>query len=727
MVHPSDNLTTSQRQSSDVGPADDSVVIARLCEEYCQLRNAGAAVSVSEFASRYPGVHVPLLNALNALELLGSFQPGDEQYDTTAAPSEIAGCQVIREIGRGGMGIVYEARHPTVSRQLAIKLLINRRGLRESFRERFRREAEATSRLTHPNIVPFIDCGEHEGTPFISMLFVDGESLDHLLDRYWDNQQDHSGNSRKQIVGVDFQSIARMGAAIASALAHAHMKGAIHRDIKPANLILDSQNKVWVADFGLAKLRDEDDDLSKTGDMIGTPRYMAPEQIRGVADERSDIYSLGITLWELATGCRAWDTADSSAMIAAKSAMQLPRIREVHPDVPISLARIIDKCCSTKPRKRFRSAEQLRSALSEFADGAISEADDVSPSRAAVTMVCLVVCILFSALATRGFMAAENSGIDANAAASAESAPISHAGKITQISMSEGRISVPDLRLTANNPEGKPFYWRLANTMDAEHFLVQQLAGTICFASSPSVDQPLDEDADNVYELEFTATQSLAPSVRIVIANQSQLQLLDPIFRTTASLRLPGNLHTITAIGKSQFLHTHVGNDGSIALFRTNSHSNPPSSMLLNSRCGISPFIRDLAAMGNGEFVALENSKDGFGLRRLTLNSNNEFQEGGLIRNLNFARNPVGIALLSDSDLLVLDRGSDGTSLRLFEAAISGESIVSSQELPTGWTCDSRIHGIVSWQGPVSKTSSAGIRRLVRIKVEAAGEESTLR
>ena len=149
--------------------------------------------------------------------------------------------------------------------------------------------------------------------------------------------------------------------------------------------------------------------------------------------------------------------------------------------------------------------------------------------------------------------------------------------------------------------------------------------------------------------------------------------------------------------------------------------------MLLNSKCGISPFIRDLAAAGNGEFVALEKSKDGFGLRRLTLNSTNEFQEGGLIRKFDFAQNPVGIALLSDSDLLVLDRGSDGTSLRLFEAAILGETIVSCQKLPTGWTCDSRIHGIVSWLGPVSTTSTAQARRLVQIKVEAATGDSTLR
>lgn len=117
-----------------------------------------------------------------------------------------------------------------------------------------------------------------------------------------------------QLIGpdADFQRLAKLGADVASALAHAHAGGTIHRDIKPGNLILSNKGKIWVTDFGLAKIRDDESDLSRTGDVIGTPRFMAPEQLRGLCDERSDIYSLGITLYEMALGTRTWDSLNTA-------------------------------------------------------------------------------------------------------------------------------------------------------------------------------------------------------------------------------------------------------------------------------------------------------------------------------------------------------------------------------------------------------------------------------
>ena len=137
------------------------------------------------------------------------------------------------------------------------------------------------------------------------MHYIDGQSLDHILEKVWQSVERDSCDGTAvadSMAACDFQGIAKLGADVASAMQQAHLQGTIHRDIKPANMILDKSGKIWVTDFGLAKLRDEESDLSRTGDLIGTPRYMAQEQIRGMADGRSDIYALGVTLYELASG-----------------------------------------------------------------------------------------------------------------------------------------------------------------------------------------------------------------------------------------------------------------------------------------------------------------------------------------------------------------------------------------------------------------------------------------
>lgn len=724
MAEPSDNSTPSLDLHPQDSLRDSSVIIAELCEEFGRRRQNGDAVSVSEFAAEYPEVSTALQQALTAMELLGSFQPTPRRFDTTAMPTSIAGCEVVREIGRGGMGIVYEARHPTVSRRLAIKLLNNRPGLKNAFRERFRREAEAASRLTHPSIVPFIDCGEHDGTPFISMLFVEGESLDHLLERHWENRPCESANAGDKLVGKDFRAIAQIGAHTASALAHAHQQNTIHRDIKPANLILGTGNKLWVADFGLAKLRDQDDGLSRTGDMIGTPRYMAPEQVRGVSDERSDIYSLGVTLWELATGCRAWDIAGGGELMAAKSAMQLPGVRETNPDVPLSLARIIDKCCQSKPRNRFQTAAQLEAALFSFANADANQAPDVSSSRAALIMTCLLAVMLLVAVLTVGYKKAVAPQPAIARASTLAAVPITYADQVTEISMIEGTVAVPDLRLTVSNPEGQPYRWQLSKTKDYRHFLSQKIAGTLCFAKPPLFDLPRDENADNVYELEFESTQASRPRVMILVETETGLELLDPVSKIRTQTLLPGNLFAAGSSDGTQFLHVHKANDGSVSFFESAILGGVSDSVLLSSKCLLSPFVVDIAATQSDELIALEKSQHGFELRRLLRNSDNQLYPAGTAQKLHFVKNPVGISLLSDNDLLVLDRSTDGASLELFEVAITADGVVSYEELPTGWACDYRIRGMVSWldNTPFSSLDfgQGPERRSVRITVESA-------
>ncbi len=204
-----------------------------------------------------------------------------------------------REIGSGGMGVVYEATQSPFSQKFAVKVLKPKHFRSSHLESRFIREAQAASQLHHPNIVPAKYYGTEANQSFLVMPMIDGVGLDKLI------LADPSVDPRLYLlfeeICNDWKRIAGLGAQVASALAHAHSKGTIHRDIKPSNLILALDGKVWVTDFGLAKLCDEDSNLSRTGGMIGTPQFMAPEQSVGAADERSDIFGLGITLYDIVT------------------------------------------------------------------------------------------------------------------------------------------------------------------------------------------------------------------------------------------------------------------------------------------------------------------------------------------------------------------------------------------------------------------------------------------
>ena len=375
-----------------------------LLEEFIKLLRSGQGVPVREFAKRFPEHAERITADFPALLMAEGIKPrvavspaATEGSNSQESVELLAGYRVIRQIGQGGMGIVYEAEHPRLSRRLAVKVLPGHKR-NKNLVERFRREAEAASRLNHPNIVPVFDFGEHNGVPYIAMPLVEGRSLDQLLEEYrlvnrssaetacsaglltmvtntpWNQTGKASGQSLDfpgSLIGpeADFRKLAALGAEVAEALAHAHEHGTIHRDIKPGNLILDKEGKIWVTDFGLAKVRDDDSDLSRTGDVIGTPRFMSPEQLRGHCDERSDVYSLGITLYEMASGVRAWDSLNSAQLLRVRASAELPELSEQAPFVPRALADIIMKACSSRPEDRYQTAQELRVVLTRFAHG----------------------------------------------------------------------------------------------------------------------------------------------------------------------------------------------------------------------------------------------------------------------------------------------------------------------------------------------------------------------
>ena len=372
-----------------------------LLDEFIKLLRSGQGIPVREFAKRYPEYAERITADFPALLMAEGIKPRvavssvvSKSGDPLEAVELLAGYRVIRQIGQGGMGIVYEAEHPRLSRRLAVKVLPGHKR-NKNLVDRFRREAEAASRLNHPNIVPVFDFGEHNGVPYIAMPLVEGSSLDQMLNEYraanrssadtassaglltnapWNRtgiDADQNSAAPVHLIGpeADFRKLAALGADVAEALSHAHEHGTIHRDIKPGNLILDKDGKIWVTDFGLAKVRDDDSDLSRTGDVIGTPRFMSPEQLRGHCDERSDIYSLGITLYEMASGVRAWDSLNSAQLLRVRASAELPELSEQASFIPKPLAEIIMKACSSRPEDRYQTAEELRVVLTRFAHG----------------------------------------------------------------------------------------------------------------------------------------------------------------------------------------------------------------------------------------------------------------------------------------------------------------------------------------------------------------------
>jgi eukaryotic-like serine/threonine-protein kinase len=265
-------------------------------------------------------------------------------------------------IARGGMAQVYRAMDRQLERPVALKVLFPELSVDRTFVERFRREAQAAANLSHPNIVPVFDWGEDDGSYFIVMEYVQGRPLSAVLR---DPQR------------MPFRQIATIGAGVAAALAFAHRHGVVHRDVKPGNVLITPEGDVKVTDFGIARAMNTEESLTQTGAVMGTAAYFSPEQAEGKGvDSRSDIYSLGVVLYEMAVG-RPPFTGDSPVAVASKHVRDQPVLpRQVNPSVPPALEAVIMKAMAKNPDDRYGSAEELRADLLRFADGRPVEAGD---------------------------------------------------------------------------------------------------------------------------------------------------------------------------------------------------------------------------------------------------------------------------------------------------------------------------------------------------------------
>ena len=262
--------------------------------------------------------------------------------------------EVIDRIGRGGMAEVFRARDLLLDREVAVKVLFPENASDPNFVERFRREAQSAAGLNHPNIVGVYDWGQHGSTYFMAMEFVPGNTLAQIIRRH--------GTLRAEVA-------ARIGAQIADALAFAHRNGVVHRDVKPANILITDAGFVKVADFGIARAIDagHDESLTQDGAVMGTATYFSPEQAKGEgADPRSDMYSLGIVLYEAVAG-RPPFVAESALATAYKQVHdQAEPLPKAAPGTPNKFSAIVGKCMAKDPAVRYATADQLRDDLRNF-------------------------------------------------------------------------------------------------------------------------------------------------------------------------------------------------------------------------------------------------------------------------------------------------------------------------------------------------------------------------
>jgi eukaryotic-like serine/threonine-protein kinase len=396
-------LASGPSQTADMvlSPANDGRVLAAL-EDYAELMRGGSPPTRAEFLALHNSIANILADPLAGLELaqaaVGDLAPTRSVVDPaedTLLSATLGEYRIIREVGRGGMGVVYEAEQVSLGRRVALKVLPSTASLDPRHRQRFRIEAQAAALLHHEHIVPVFAIGCDRGVDYYAMQFIDGRSLCDLIRGLrqvppHDGQVEptktvavpaHDGSSRSssppRLTGSSLDNrrhctaSAQLGLQAALALEHAHEIGVIHRDIKPSNLLIDIRDHLWIADFGLARLPQEDHDLTRTGDLVGTLRYMSPEQVRGeraAVDARTDLYALGVTLYELLTLRPAFNGRNRDELVRRILDEDPVPPRRINPSVAKDLETIVLKAMEKEPSARYPSARALADDLRRFLD-----------------------------------------------------------------------------------------------------------------------------------------------------------------------------------------------------------------------------------------------------------------------------------------------------------------------------------------------------------------------
>ena len=367
------------KTSSDLA-ARSSGRIDDLVDELTDLFRRGEFDAIERLMDDHPAHAGRLRGLLPALALMGELgEPSASSLDgpppgpdPAGGPGVLGDFRIVREVGRGGMGVVYEAVQISLGRRVALKVLPFAAAMDPQHLARFRVEVQAAALLHHAHIVPIHAVGCDRGVHYYAMQYIDGRTLAGLIDEVGRGPARPRGLAR---------TAATLGLQAAEALEHAHRLGVIHRDVKPANLLIDPAGKLWVADFGLARLGD-DAGPTRSDHVVGTLRYMPPEQALGrrvVADGRADVYALGVTLYELLTGRPAFGGGGRQAVLH-QVAFEEPRSpRSIEPSIPRDLETIVLKAMSKEPEARYPTAQGLADDLRQFLEDRPIRARRLSP------------------------------------------------------------------------------------------------------------------------------------------------------------------------------------------------------------------------------------------------------------------------------------------------------------------------------------------------------------
>jgi serine/threonine protein kinase/tetratricopeptide (TPR) repeat protein len=444
--------------SADSLDLQDDPRVASILAAYLAELEAGGHPSRDDLLERHPDLARALADCLDVVEfvhsaartgsLIGPVQPPEDALPPDTMLGEY---RLVREIGRGATGIVYEAEQISLERRVALKVLSGSAALDPMKLQRFQVETQALAQLHHPHIVPIFAVGSERGTYHYSMQYIDGTTLADVIHQVRRSGQGpgrelqgrpsssvtgqpprgrassplgHSSNgtshgalslSRSGLTssspsssgaGGAFRPLARLAIQAAEALDHAHAMGILHRDIKPSNLLVDATGNLWVTDFGLARFQDEPG-MTRTGDLLGTLRYMAPELLRGhrtVYDPRCDIYALGATLYELLTLRPVFDGRDRQVLLRQIAQEEPIPPRRLDATVPRDLETIVQKAMDKEPDRRYATARELALDLRRFIEGKTIRARRPSPAERAAKWARRHRAVIISA-ATVAFLA----------------------------------------------------------------------------------------------------------------------------------------------------------------------------------------------------------------------------------------------------------------------------------------------------------------------------------
>ena len=398
-------MSSADPSSNDQIPVDHDAQLDAILEAILSRVRRGEQYSVTQWQLHYPDwadklneflpmmlmaerldanssriesrdVGSPAFDMADRFDDFGS-SPTDEQY-----PCQLGDYELLEVLGRGGMGVVFSAHQRSLDRTVAVKVLARHLTGNPKLVERFHREAQSAARLHHKNIVPVFDHGITAGVSWYAMQRIEGESLNVTVARLREasSADRNKVESQEREAGPvcqspllenelrplnDFKRLALIARDVAYALEYAHQHGVIHRDIKPGNLILDRSGNIWISDFGLARI-DSESQLTQAGDVVGTFRYVAPEQLDGISAPSCDIYGLGVTLYELATLRPAWSSDAQGKILEQVRRETVSSPRTWNPDIPRDLETIILKAMAREPRDRYSSASAFADDLDRF-------------------------------------------------------------------------------------------------------------------------------------------------------------------------------------------------------------------------------------------------------------------------------------------------------------------------------------------------------------------------